>query len=393
VTRDTHKALYDVHAWAGFLVGVALFVICVSGAVAVFNPEIDRWANPALRVKEIGPIRVDADAAVERLGRHAPMMPSETVYLYLPGDMPGLYGMHAPTETEPQRKLYLNAYTGELTAPRNNHVYNFLRHLHVRFLLDRNGRLVVGLIGMAMLVSVITGVLIYKHVFRDLFRMRWRRTKNPRLTLADLHRLIGVWALVFHLVIAATGAWLGLEAYATQAVKAARGLFVVGEPAAAPSPASAPASADTIPTAMASLSPMIVQAQAAMPGLEPRSLELEGWGAQGAEVTIRGNLPGLVQHGAARARFDGVTGVLLEVYDVRRQSGWARLRYALEPLHYGYYGGVWLKICYLLLGLLPALLSVTGALIWFERRKTHAAGDPAGASAATKPRRFRPVSP
>lgn len=365
--RDTLKSLYDVHSWAGFIVGIALFVVCTSGAIAVFNPEIDQWANPALQVTEIGPVRVDADAALETLSRAAPIASHEAAYFYLPADMHGLYGLSAPTEADPQRKLYVNAYTGAMTAPRNNHVYNFLRHLHVRFLLDSYGRLVVGLIGMAMLVSIITGVLIYKHIFRDFFRMRWRKAKNPRLTLADFHRLIGVWALAFHLIIGATGAWLGLEGYATDAVANAQRIFARNEVSSMADPPVAIGGPEPAP--MASVALMVTRAEAVIPQFEPTNLELENWGTTAAKLTVRGDLPGLIQKSSAWVSFDAATATRLEIYDVRQKSVWTQLRYALEPLHYGYYGGVWLKICYLILGLLPAVLSVTGALIWFERRR------------------------
>lgn len=357
--RDATKALYDVHSWAGFVVGIALLVVCLSGAVAVFSPEIDLWANPSLKVEQTGPVSIDAGVALERLSAAAGTDPTKAEYFYLPGNIHGLYGLPAPTDSAPDRILYLNAYTSELTAPRSNHVNNFLRHLHVRLLIDYSGRIVVGLIGIAMVVSVITGVLIYKRILRDFFTMRWRKSKGARLTLADLHRLIGVWALLFHFVIGATGAWLGLESYATSWVASVAGLPEADEKAKPNVAAPAP------PPNVAAL---IAQTEAAIPGIVPTVIAFDGGTDAAGKTRISGNLPGLVQQGSAFVAFDAA-GNPTEIYDVREKSGWTRFRYALEPLHYGYYGGLWLKICYLVLGLLPALLSITGALIWFERRK------------------------
>ena len=87
------------------------------------------------------------------------------------------------------------------------------------------------------------------------------------------------------------------------------------------------------------------------------------------ETFIDGNVPGLVQENASHVRFDGRTGQIEKVYDVRQQSFWTQFRYALEPIHYGYYGGFWVNLLYLIVGLMPAALSITGALLWFERRK------------------------
>jgi uncharacterized iron-regulated membrane protein len=37
------------------------------------------------------------------------------------------------------------------------------------------------------------------------------------------------------------------------------------------------------------------------------------------------------------------------------------------PLHFGNYGGIFLKILYCFLGIMPAILSITGFLIWRKR--------------------------
>jgi len=39
----SRKRLYSLHAWLGLQLGLLLFIICFSGTVAVFTPEIDAW--------------------------------------------------------------------------------------------------------------------------------------------------------------------------------------------------------------------------------------------------------------------------------------------------------------------------------------------------------------
>lgn len=48
-----------------------------------------------------------------------------------------------------------------------------------------------------------------------------------------------------------------------------------------------------------------------------------------------------------------------------------RLLTILQPLHFGNYGGFWIKIIYAVGGLLPAVLSISGFVIWYFRNSLH----------------------
>ena len=70
------------------------------------------------------------------------------------------------------------------------------------------GGILVGLIGVALLSSLISGILAHPRIFRDAFHLRLGGSK--RLQEADFHNRLGVWALPFHIIISLTGAFLGL---------------------------------------------------------------------------------------------------------------------------------------------------------------------------------------
>lgn len=364
VNRDSRKLLYDVHGWAGFVVGIALLIVSLSGAVAVFAPEIDRWSNPVLQADPYVSVRIGPDQALVRLDKFAALarQAGQEVSLELPNsNLPGRYGILYPSKQQGFDYAYLDAESGELLLPRRNHVYYFLRHLHVRLLYNR---LPVGIVGLAMLLSIATGLLIYRHILRDMFRMRWRRSGNVRVTFADFHKLVGFWALLFHIVIASTGTWLALESYLGAVISAIADhrptqIGQSGE------------RADVVGQAVDKLTPiapMVTRARTAIDDFEPTYVTLETKAGR-ALVRVSGNVPGLVQQGVSHVLFDRATGRLLETNDVRAKPFWTQFRYALEPIHYGYFGGGWVKLLYLIIGLLPAALSITGALLWFERRQ------------------------
>lgn len=373
MNNKARKLLYDVHGWAGFVVGIALMIVCLSGAVAVFAPEIDRWSNPVLQANPDAPVLIDPDQALVGLGRYVLLAQKagNEILLEIPnGHLPGRYGI---VYRDPQRGFdyaYLDASTGDVLPPRQNHVFYFLRHLHVRLLYTR---LPVGIVGAAMLLSIATGLLIYKHILRDMFRMRWRREGNVRVSFADFHKLIGFWALLFHIVIASTGTWLALEGYLNPVIAklADRAPVRIGEggggkPIVTPDGTVAP------------LASIVARSRTMIEDFEPAYISLESQDGR-AQVRVRGNVSGLVQENMSHVLFDRATGQPVEVFDVRQQPFWTQFRYAIEPIHYGYFGGFWVKLLYLIVGLMPAGLTLTGALLWFERRRHESS---AGASLA-----------
>lgn len=361
--RDRVAALYDVHSWAGVLFAVLVFIVCASGAIAVFSSELDHWSNPALRTPAGARISVDIDRAFASFAAVRPIPVGDDTSIGLPRELRNSYEIFARKTDEPQARLYVDATSGAVHEARQSYLFWYLRHLHVRLMSPEYGRLFVGIIGIAMLLSVATGVLIHKHLLRDLFRMRWKVGRGGRALMSELHKWVGVWGLLFHLTISLTGTWLALESYISPVIRA--GLSAPEEPAA---------QADTSPSSvtaasMLPLAPLLERAKRDLAGLEPTYIGVEKWGTRAATVTVAGNLPGaLIQESVAHVQFSAVSGDLEVIDDPRTQGFWAQLRAALEPLHYGYYGGFWLKVLYLLSGFTPALLSLTGALIWFDRR-------------------------
>lgn len=355
--NDATRTLYRIHGWLGLWASLGLLVLCVSGSLAVFGREIDNWSNPGLRPPLTGAPRIGVDAALARFAAEGLLDRARTSYVGLPQPGINVYELAAPTRAEPRARFQLHVEGGPVLQARANHAYYWLRHLHVRFFVD-GGRVVVGLFGVVMALCVVTGVLVHRHIVRDLLLMRWGR--SVRALLSDLHKLLGVWAVLFHLMISLTGAWLGLEGYLTEAARA------LGRGTEAPSVEMAPAPHGHGPAA--SVDAMLREAESLLPGFVPNLLVL-GPPVTHGPVTIYGNLPGtLIQEDIAYARFRD-DGMLIGLRDPRGEGLVARIHAMMEPLHYGYFGGFWVKLLYVVLGLLPVVLTLTGVLIHLDRTR------------------------
>lgn len=362
----TRKALYDIHSAAGIFIGLAIFVVCVSGAIAVFKWEIDLWVNPEFAKPRSGGTELGIDDAVARFAANGLLDGNRIRILVLPTDDIAFFTMLSPVAGDNRRQASIHVEGGPLFTPRRNHIYFFLRDLHVRlFLRGGWGRLTVGIIGLVMVVSVVSGVLIHKHIFRDILLMRWGR--SLRVELSDLHKLIGVWAVLFHFIIALTGAWLGLEGYLNRGAGAvAEAIDPRAAALAVPASKSPPRGTEI----RASYADLIRVTERHIDGIAPAFLRIRHFGTDRETVTVHGVVPGqFAQQYVNYVEFRGADPSPVFVRDVSQLGFVERLHTVIEPLHYGYFGGFWVKLLYFVLGLTPGVLALSGALIWFDRTR------------------------
>lgn len=359
-SQRTLNRLFVLHSWAGIVTGLLMFIVCFSGAVVVFKNEIDLWANPSLaqlpRSAEPAPL----DTVLAQLLARYPGATIETIALpdtINPSYFAFVRERGAPANT--RTKVALRSDTGAVVGPVDSQLGQYLRMLHV--FLFFGPRWIVGFLGVAMLVLIGTGIVIHRKILAELFTQRWGR--SFRVVMSDLHKSAGIWGLGFHILIAATGAWMGLAPLFEQGYR-----YVTTSAGAQPPAAARKAATAAEPAAMQSLDALHRAAQQAVPGLETRYLSLRRWGTGTAEAGFTG---GISDHLASTARVDmnAATGTVKKMLDPRSAGFWSLVNGLMEPLHFGDFGGLALKWLYFILGLTPAFLSASGTLIWLDSRQ------------------------
>lgn len=103
--------------------------------------------------------------------------------------------------------IYANPYTGEILGSRlpRQSLKGFLYDLHVSLLSGETGTLIVSIGAVMLLVLSITGLILWTGWGRLVagLRIRWR---SPwQIFTYDLHKVGGILAILFLVVIAATG--------------------------------------------------------------------------------------------------------------------------------------------------------------------------------------------
>jgi uncharacterized iron-regulated membrane protein len=350
LSPSTIRTLYGIHKWVGLAAALPLCLILLTGAISVFHDELDAWVTPG-RLVPTGPPK----ATLTQI--------SSIVTHTFPGSR--LFGLVFPPRPGVAITAYLSQPAEVLVDPRSGAVTGtrvgdsfptFLRTLHVRFNIRLWwARVIVGCFGLALILSSITGAFLYLPFMRGVFAMglpfwKLRRSGEPHLLWADLHRLIGIASLLFNLVMGTTGTVFGMLPLLRFAPGVERQLHP------APRPMQSPSKGPTIGPDEA-----MAIAERTWPGILPASILMPS--AAAPRYTIYVNFPGGFMRGAASFLvIHAQSGEVLERYDARSERPAIYAYNWVEPLHYGAYGGLVLKWIYFVLGVCAAALTITGPM-------------------------------
>lgn len=354
--RETLRRLYDLHSWIGLALGLLLYVVSFSGVVALFAEELDPW----LRVDVAAPPSLspeDLDALVDRTVAGG----TDSFLLLLPSAYrPWVTVIPQGDDSAPPQRL--DAGTLAALPPRGETAAELLTRLHTDLLLPQSvGRYVVGLLGIALLASAISGLLLHRKMLQEMFSFRPGR--SPRLFWTDMHKLLGLWVAPFHVVMALTGSILGFAGIVVlvAALTAHRGDGAAAMAALGMLHPSSEVASDVAPA-----STLLATALDRMPGLVPEVVEIADWGRKSARMVVMGNVSGRLVY-YPTVSLSGAAGTVLEVVDWSREGLGRRLYAMLTPLHYGSFGGLAVKLLYAALGISLCMLSVSGLRIWRSR--------------------------
>ncbi len=361
--RTTEKAggralWWRIHAWAGLKLSIFLVFILATGTLATLAYEIDWLIRPALRIapRPEAPPRWGAmlENARETLPRGG------SIGQLALGEEPFMAASATRFDaTERPSFVYLDPATGEVTGTGSwVTVHRILRQAHRHLMLPtRVGVPIVSSLALLLLASMVSGLVTYRRFWTGLLRRPRTRKGLPvlrdRRFMGDAHRLAGLWSLPLLLVMIATGLWylaesLGAAAPPPAAQQRARTLL-------ADAPAAPPVSG-------AMLDALVARARAAIPGLEVRAIRLPR--RPGESLVVSGQASAwLVRDRANAVHFDPASGRLLAVSRGEELNLHQRISEAADPLHFGTFGGLAMKLLWFVLGLLLTGLAVSGVMI------------------------------
>ncbi|TXC63633.1 PepSY-associated TM helix domain-containing protein [Sphingosinicella ginsenosidimutans] len=222
----------QVHKWIGLILAILIIPLCVSGAALVWDGALDKVINPG-RYAVTGAPGLPP-SAYEAAARAAIGADERLVSIRYPGeeggpivasaakagprDRPGARrgggGDGAAPAGPPRRtNVWIDPGSGRVldVADSNSGLIRVLHRIHGSFMVPGWGRTIVGVVGVAMLLSCLTGLWLWWPVAGSVRRgFRWRRQNS---TSANLHHLIGFWILLPLAMLSFTGAWISFPQF------------------------------------------------------------------------------------------------------------------------------------------------------------------------------------
>ena len=360
------RAVAITHAWAGMVVGLVLFVVCLTGVFAVLKQEVRYWEMPSERLAPTP--RPDLDALLH--AGQARFGDTASLTIQLPDGL-RRHAIVAPAGGRPaagQSPLRLRADDASPMPAPYGGATDLLVTLHNTLHAGFPGRVIVGLFGFALAFLIVGGVA--NHPRRASGLLRLRIGTDARTLALDVHKLLGLWLSPLLLLIAVTGIFSGLGALAT--VNLAPHAFP-DDPRrvmrALMDDTSFPALGQ--PAAMPGLNALVDRHRQAHPGFRVESVAIRHWGDAQAYATLRGHGAGQLSTGVFERFHYRLRDSALLRHDSAAQRGpWTQAFIAIQPLHFAQYGGSASRWLHAAGGLAAALLAASGTWLWLRRRAT-----------------------
>lgn len=343
------------HSWVGLLVGVFMYLICLSGTVAVFYPEFERWEQPQVaEAVQLSPQQLQRayNAALSRNQQE-----TEHMFIGLPHeDMP------RASVSSDHGGWWLDQ-AGALAEKVNHEWTHLLINLHISLHLPHTiGVLVVSIFGVLLVSLIVSGFLAHPRIFRDAFTLRLKGNKH--LEQADIHNRLSVWGAPFHLMIAITGAYFGLATVIGLVLAQA---FYDGNKEAVIPTVFGEEPALQQPVQSAQVGRAFAQMPELAPDEHPFYITVEDVGTPKQFMVVGTKVPGRLIY-AEQYYFDAEGNYLSKVGFSDGEVGRQAI-FSVYRLHFGHFGGYDIRLLYAIFGLALTVVAATGINIWLARRK------------------------
>ena len=364
--RGTIRAWYLVHKWSSLACTAFLLMLCLTGLPLIFHDEIDNATGHAPTL--VGP--ASSGAAPGLLPLDAMMARALTLkpgsvpqYMAFDNETPGMTITLGARQGVPPAEMSLLLFdraTGRQTgAARKGGVMDVLLQIHTDMYLGIGGELFLAAMGLLFVVALVSGTVLYAPFMRKLDFGTLRVSRSARLKWLDYHNLLGIVALAWMTVVGVTGI---VNALATPIMQ----VWQVNE--LADMTRAYKGRTPLPPARYGSLDRAMAAARRAVPGYNPQFIAFPGTAFSSAHhyaVFFQGATP-LTERLLTTALIDAETG---RITDIRPMPWYNKVLSLSQPLHFGDYGGLPLKILWALLDLFTIIVLGSGLYLWLGRHR------------------------
>jgi uncharacterized iron-regulated membrane protein len=365
------------HKWSSLVCTLFMLLVCVTGLPLIFNHEIQHWIHADLEPKDmpVGTPKASLDRVLATARAAEPDQVVQFVVADPDDERLWLATLGAtPTAEENLHNIMIDSRTAEVIGkPKFDEGFMYVMfQLHVNLFAGLPGTLFLGVMGLSLVVAIVTGGVLYAPFMQKLAFGTVRRQHSPRTKWLDMHNLLGIVTLTWALVVGVTGV---INTLGQPLLKLWQHTEVVDM--------IAPYKNLPPPTTFASLQASVTAAQNAEPAMSVFFIAFPGTSFSSTHhyaIFMRGNTP-LTKRLFKPVLVDAQTAI---VTDSRAMTWYMTALFVSQPLHFGDYGGMPMKIIWALLDIMTIIVLASGLYLWWKKRK-----QPAGEQILSSHAEFR----
>lgn len=394
------KIFRKIHLWLSVPFGLIITLVCFSGAMLVFENEVNEWFRRDLYyVETVKESPLPMDKLLEKVA--TTLSDSVSVTGVSISSDPGR--AYQVSLSKPRRaSLYVDQYTGEVKGKsERSGFFMFMFRMH-RWLLDSMnpgnegifwGKMIVGVSTLLLVFVLISGIVIWWPRTRKALKnsLKITATKGWRRFWYDLHVAGGMYALIFLLAMALTGLTWSFPWYRTAFYKVF-GVEVQQRAAQGHEQKSDAQKRDTKLAAhrekkregnevrkgersgrpennhsdMYSVTSPFVYWQEIYDKLRHQNPEYKQISISSGTASVSFNRFGN-QRASDRYSFNTDNGEFTETSLYQHQDKSGKIRGWIYSVHVGNWGGMFTRILTFIAALLGAALPLTGYYLWIKR--------------------------
>lgn len=356
--KGVRKFILTLHLVCSLVFGLFIIAVCATGSVLVFGNQIEHVLNPqyfkpASSEKNIGIKEAEKVFLEHYKGFQISRMD-------VPSKLTNVY--HASmSKGHNEIDAYIDPSNGKLLGNfnREKSIVSFVKELHTHLLLDDIGETIIGIVAIAFIIILITGIYLWypgiKRVFKSL-KIKWNKSQMAKNL--SLHNFIGVITLPFLLVVAITGMLYPFQEKIEESLKLT---FTSNYPQELKSVDNG--------KQQIGLDKIVAQINKLHPEGELYKLRLPSDKEGVIEAQLSDGSYDPEGKGNTTEFFDQFSGKHVGTFSKNTQTVYDQFFVWRESLHRGTFGGMFVKIIYALVGIAPLGLGITGITMWALKRK------------------------
>lgn len=211
--RQLRRMWLAIHRSLTLPLGFLFVVMGITGSINVFAPTFERWFLPELTVRNgSGAQRSPDELLAAARSAHPRRFGAWTLQLPQSPEDVALAWNNGGAETRrgdsALLQVVIDPYTAKVRTSRHwgETIATRIYGIHSHLLLGEAGRYAIGLLGLALLTSVLTGLRLWlpsRHRIRQAFTLKTHAGFKRKIF--DLHRVFGIYSAAILIVAALSG--------------------------------------------------------------------------------------------------------------------------------------------------------------------------------------------